>query len=308
MTVYGQISDSQIAKDSYFLTTELRSTQLTYLTEQFKPLNGLRLIPVRTEPNPLVEAVGARLSTGYGRAKWVDVVLDPQDIPNVDLSRSEEYKPVRNFAIGAVWSDDELAMAAALGLRPDMEKTTIALRELDWLENDLIFNGYANGGISGIFTSGLIGTTALTNGDWTNAATTADDIYADLVQMALFIRQNTSTARNERVRIVLPIAAYDRANTLPRTTLNGDSVLKVFLQNMGTYVESIDSAIEFDTQKEALVYIPNSEYMHHRLVMPTQAMPLLRVGYAYKQVWRRRSAGVLVNNSTTQRRFTGILV
>jgi hypothetical protein len=56
------------------------------------------------------------------------------------------------------------------------------------------------------------------------------------------------------------------------------------------------------------VFIPNERYMRHHVVMPTMRLAPFQLVNGYKVFWRARTAGIIVQNSTTQRRFTGLLL
>lgn len=296
-------------QDSIYFERELQSYETTWYEQQLTPLNGARIVPNTVDSWELTQGVVARMVTKYGSAAWVNGgAIDPQDIPNAGSSVSEDIKKVREYATSVIFSNDELAVASKLSRPLDMWNTGAALEAMSRHENDFIFNGDTGTGISGLWTSGLIGTTGITNGDWTNVATTAAEMYADLVQMTNFIFENTNTARQERVRIVLPVAAYNRIESTVMSTTDSRSVLNVFLGNMGSKVESVTFAQEFDAQKEALVMIPNERYMRHHIVMPATRLPPYQLVNGYKVFWRARTAGIIVQNSTTQRRFTGVLV
>jgi hypothetical protein len=299
-----------LENDSVFFERQLVSFETTWYEQQMKPLNGVRLIPTKVDPWDLAQAVSSRMVTKYGAAAWVKGgALDPQDIPTVGASTTEDFKPVREYATSAIYSYDEINVAQRLGVPLDMWQVQAAMEALNEIENDMVFNGFAAGGLSGLWTSGLIGTTGLTTGDWDTlgVTTTAAQAYSDLLQMANFIEENTSTARSEPVTIVLPVTAYNRVSQTPYSTTDTRSILRVFLDNVGAKVASVESAIEFDAQKEALVFIKNERYMRHHVVMPTQRLPDMQYVNGFKTIWRRRDAGIIVQNSTTQRRFTGIL-
>lgn len=296
-------------QDSLFFERELLSFETEWYEQQLTPLNGARIVPNKVDTWSLTQGVVARMVTKYGNAAWVNGgALDPQDIPAAGASVSEDIKQVREYATSAIFSNDEIAVASRLGRPIDMWQTGAALEAMARHENDFIFNGDTGTGIKGLWTSGLIGTTAATTGDWDDPTTTSAEIYADLVQMTNFIMENTDTARMERVRIVLPVAAYNRAESTVMSTTDSRSVLNVFLGNMGSKVESITFAQEFDAQKEALVFVPNERYMRHHIVMPAMRLAPFQLVNGYKVFWRARTAGIIVQNSTTQRRFTGMLV
>jgi hypothetical protein len=273
------------------------------------PLNMERLFPMIPVQDPDAERFVKRAFDYTGQA--VDGRIDDamSDVPMINGNMSEEYKRLWRHKVGWQILDRELRVARKLGTDIDTRFVAAAVRELYKRENDVLTNGNTKTGTTGLFTAGLIGTTALGSGvAWDNGAVTATDIYDDLEQMVRFIEEQTSTAYSEPVTIVLPVKAWNIANGFNMGLGTDTTVLQYFLRNWGVMVASIEKAREFDSQKEALVYIRNADYMGHMRV------PIRQVGPVHNDLTERlvthyeiASSGMVVFDSLTQRRFTGIL-
>lgn len=297
---------TELQLDSMYFSRQLEGVLPGILEQRSIPLNMERLFPMIPVQDPDAERFVKRAFDYTGRA--VDGRIDDSmsDVPMINGNMTEEYKRLWRHKIGWELTDRELRVARKLGTDIDTRFVAAAVRELYKRENDVLTNGNTKTGTTGLFTAGLVGTTALTTGNW--AAATAAQIYDDLVQMVTFIEGQTSTAYSEPVTIVLPVTSWNRANGLQFSAGSDTTVLQYFLRNWGNMVASIEKAREFDTQKEALVYIRDAEYMGHMRVPISQVGPIhdplhLKMVTHYEIA----SSGMVVFNSLTQRRFTGII-
>lgn len=296
--------------DSLYFERQLEVMLPEILEERTIPLNAERLFPMIPVPDPDAERFVKRAFDWEGGAVRGRIGGEYKDVPIVNGQITEQVERLWRYKHGWRMDDRTLRNARARGIALDNFYARAAVWELFKKENDVLFNGDTTYGTNGLFTAGLIGTTALGSGvAWDNAGVTATDIYDDLEQMVRFIEEGTSTAYNEPVTIVLPNKAWNIANGFNMGLGTDTTVLQYFLRNWGQMVASVEKAIEFDTQKEALVMIRNPMFMGHmrvpvRQIGPARPTPLDEFQITHYEI---ANSGMVVYDSNTQRRFTGIL-
>lgn len=174
------------------------------ITEYANENESARLVPVTTEIPSGAETYSYLQVTDVGQAR--PIIGTATDIPRVDVEVERFRAPVVHEGCFYEWTiheQDASALARSANYPIDLpaEKARAANAANARASSELGLIGIPALGISGLFNEPTIDSSALPNGDWANAATTADDILADVdaVVSAVF----TNTLQRHRANVLL---------------------------------------------------------------------------------------------------------
>lgn len=174
------------------------------------PMKGLSLVPMSSDVPEWAESVTTRSFDLVGMAKVVANYAD--DLPRADVAGSEKTVPVRTIGDSYGYNINELNASTALGARLPQRKANAARRAVEVKLNQIALVGDADYGLVGFTNHPNIGTTSSVTGDWTNAATTAENIVADVNTYYNAVVQQ-SKGVHEPNKLVLPLKALAAAQT-----------------------------------------------------------------------------------------------
>mgnify|MGYP003131753817 CR=1 FL=1 len=166
--------------EGIFLARQLDYVK-TRIYEVLTPqLTGLQLVPVSTEVPEYAESFTYRTYDEVGMAKFISNYAD--DLPRVDVVGKEETLKLKSMGDAYGYSLDEMRLANAMGTNLSERKGRVARKAIDQLVNKVALVGDAAHGFYGFTNHPNLGETAVT-GDWTNPATTGQQILDDLLAM-----------------------------------------------------------------------------------------------------------------------------
>lgn len=177
------IQFSDAVDGALFFSRQLENIEAKTYKVLYQELKYKSLFPVGTSiPKGAISST-YRAYDHAGKAKIIG--SHAKDLPRVDLSGAETTNPVRWIGNSFGYSVMEIASAMFAGVPLDQMKANAARRVIEELFNSICFNGDANSGLKGFFTSGIPEATAPNGAGGTPqwSTKTADEILADINAM-----------------------------------------------------------------------------------------------------------------------------
>ena len=200
--------------DSAFTASQLNFVRTRVYEANLPRLTGLQLVPIDTDVPEWAETVEDGIFDMVGMAKVIANYAD--DLPRADVKRTPRIVKVREIGDAYGYNVAEIRASMANGTNLPARKANAARRAIDEKMNSIAWVGDVEYGMYGLLNHPNIGTTSIT-GTWSGATFAA--IIADLNAMYDAVRVQSSGAHMADT-IVLPTAAYSRANTVVNTAGN----------------------------------------------------------------------------------------
>ena len=199
---------------------------------KFPQLKGTILIPVDTSINSGADSFSFYTYDSVGMAK---VISDySQELPRVGIKGQKTTRPIRSLGSSFGYSIQEIRAAQFAGIPLNQREANAARRANDQAVNRIAWGGDAECGLYGFLTYPNVPKSDVPN-DGTGSATewstkTPAQILRD---MALAITEVITTTKAVHTvnTLLLPVEQYDFISRTPYSTLNADSILKVFMGN-----------------------------------------------------------------------------
>jgi len=245
-------------------------TQLEYLMEKtFDVKYGVpsysKIFPVNNTGSEWATSVSYHVSDEAGKAKIVGNNIN--DLPQIDLSGKKVTQPVETVADYIKFTTLEVLQAQKLGLNLDAAKALAARRAIERALNDIFWNGNADYGLPGLFTSSLA--TSAVSKAWDGTAS-PDEIIADLSTAQNAINETSKDVFMPNIIVVTPGIRNYLFNT--RMTSTGTTVGKYILEQLdwaqeivsanelvGTAAGSTDGVLLFQKDPEVVEAIITSD-------------------------------------------------
>lgn len=136
------------------------------------------LIPVDTSANPFTQTVTYYSSDMFGKADWINGNSD--DIPIAGSERSKFQTSVYTAGIGYGYGWEEVNVAMMSGVNLQSDDAAAARRAYEEMVDRVMLRGDATKGFSGIMNYPGVAAAAAPTGDWSDPATTTNQILDDL--------------------------------------------------------------------------------------------------------------------------------
>lgn len=225
------------ANETIFLERELTQLRQKIFTVMFPESIARTLAPKATDIAPSAETYAFKVYRPVGQAEII--AYKSGELPRVDLVADEVLGKVRPLGAAYGWDINELREAARLQLQLSEVKARTAKEAIERGIDELLAFGTltdAGGtnrpaiGLNGMVNNSLVISQGITAGTaWTSASDPAD-MLTDLNAMATSVSAASTNVFSTNA-ILLPLAYYNLANTMPWSALTGDSVLTVFKRN-----------------------------------------------------------------------------
>jgi hypothetical protein len=163
--------------ESLYAARELDYVKSRTYDRKLPPMKGLLLVPQSTEVPEWAETFTYRYYDQVGMAKIVANYAD--DLPRADVMGAEKTVRVKDIGDSYGYSIPEIRAALANRSNLPTRKASAARRAVDVKLNQIAMVGDRPYGLYGLTNHPNIGLTVLPNGNWSNPATTADQILAD---------------------------------------------------------------------------------------------------------------------------------
>jgi hypothetical protein len=220
------------ATQTAFLARELDRLRAVEFTTDYPASKALGYLPLATDISPLDVTFSWKIWNETGHAKIV--ADDTDDLPEVDVSATEEAG--RQVMLGVSYSLGvlELRRAAKLGIPLDGKKRQAAVDCLDRSIDELLrtgqlaSTGQTTTGLGGFLNAALVDDNPGVLHNWLATATTAEEIVSDLAMIVQAIRTRTLD-QYSATDILIPDALWYSA-TSKRMLYSQQNALKAFMQ------------------------------------------------------------------------------
>lgn len=261
-------------------------------------------IPVKNDLDPGAVSYGYRQIEKLGRAKIIGA--DSTDLPRVDVSGAEYFKPFRVVGDYYDYSIDEIAAAAKAGFALDFERASSARRAIESEIDEIAALGAPDFGIA----DGFLNNSSVTISGATGkiAAMTADQILNDFGAMLGAIASDTlDTSRADT--LLLPTTQYMllASKQLPntnttlleflRTKLDGITYIGSWHKLAGAGAGAVDRGVMYQRNPEVLQLLISREF--------TQEPPQ-PTGLKYEIPCHAKTAGCVIRYPKAIRYIDGI--
>jgi hypothetical protein len=191
-------------------------------------MRAFDIVPVSTEAPDWAETITQRGFDSVGIAKIIANYAD--DLPRADVFATETVVKVKDIGVSYGYNIAEMRASEATGAQLDTKKASAARKSVDIKVNQLAMIGEPVYGLYGLLNHPNIGTTAGLNGDWGNAATTAEDILSDLNTLVSAVPGQSKGVHRVN-RIAMADLDYNVLSTKYVADSGGKTVLQVFREN-----------------------------------------------------------------------------
>lgn len=233
-----RVRTDKLRADSAALPRDMEFIQSTPHETLYPDLKSRLNIPIDTSAPPGAQTITYRELTHYGEAALL--ANGAQDVPRVDVSRSETSVNVRTIACAYGYTIQDLESAAMAGLPLPAWKARSAELAMAQLTDSLLFAGNAAAGLVGFNTITGITPTPPVTGAWIATPATGDQALEDLYTLISGgITAQADIGAYEFNELRLPSAEYEWLKRTPvSTTDNKDSILATFMKlNPGINVQ-----------------------------------------------------------------------
>jgi len=302
------------ADEGYFLAQELEHMKAKELDVIYPDLMGRRIFPVDATTNEGAETVAYRSYDAAGMAKIIANGSD--DLPSVTVKSKKSVKQLYSIGDSFEYTQQDIRSARMGGTPLDAKLMSAARRAAMVVEDDLIFNGDARIGYTGIINDPNITTlTAPDNGggesQWVDK--TPDEIVAD-ISLAVSGIVSGSLGTEAPTTMAIPTAQYAQiAQT--RMGDGSDTTILNFVLASNPYIKEIvpvfklaDSiaAGSYDGQDCALFFDRNPDKLWVEVPMDFRAYAAQEDGLMLKIPCEQRTGGIIIAYPLSVLRLDGI--
>jgi hypothetical protein len=230
------------AEGQMFMARELEYMEARTFEVLYQDLLFRQLFPVDTSPPPGAKNVTYKVFDKRGKPRWLNT--KSFDLPRADVDGREVTTPLHWSGLSYGFSMAEIEAARFAGVPLEQAKANAVRRGFEEEMNDVAFNGNADLGLTGFFSTGTgIPRTTAPNGaggfpQWDTK--TPDEIIADVG--LLFSKPVEDTLQKERpTELWLPTKQYnDIANR--RLTDTGETLFS-YIVSKSPWITSADKIV-----------------------------------------------------------------
>ena len=210
-----------------FFKRQLEFISPEVLRKRLPPLNGMRMVAVRTDVPVGPETYTFRMYEPLGVAKFISDYAD--DLPSVDVAAKEETFKIHEIGASYQYSMGEIEAARYANTNLDLEKAMAARRAIDERINQLIWYGDAAHGLHGFTNYPYIPREALAE----PLDATASDNDAILNTMNTFCNavHNESNQTERATRLIMPQTQFSYIANTRLSAASDTTILQYFLSN-----------------------------------------------------------------------------
>lgn len=264
---------------------ETQVNETKYAAIQYK-----NLIPVDTSASEFAKSVTYFSNDKFGSADWVNGNSD--DVPMAGTEKSKFETQIFMAGIGYGYGFEELEHARMLGQNLQADDAVAARRAYEEMVERVAFKGDVAKGFQGLLNNSNVAVASATNGDWTNAATTEDQILQDINDALI----NQAASTNFVGYADTLLLSYERLNLLATTRL-GDTSMTIlqFVKENNTYTAMTGQALTIRALRDLstagagnaqrmITYRRNPEVLRMHIPMPHRFLPVFQKSSTYFEV------------------------
>jgi hypothetical protein len=275
------------ASGQIFTARELEQVEARAYQVLYQDLKWRQLFPIDNSVNEGAKTTSYQIMDKSGKSRWINT--GAKDIPRVDVAGDEVINRLHWGANAYGYNIGELASARFTGTNLDAAKASAARRAHEELMNTTVWNGNADLGFVGIFSSGngIPRTTVPTGvGGVTWDLKTPDEILADVNLGFSKVVEDTLEAELP-THMLLPTAQYNDIATR-RVTDTAETILS-FLVRSSPWIAGPDRIVSVPDLKDAgtagvddaLIYTRNPEKIETVIPKDITFMPVQQIGLEY---------------------------
>lgn len=258
----------------------------------FAPLEMANTIPFVSGFDVNADFITYEMETVVGVAKDIDRMAD--DYPEVSTFLQEFPHPTSLGGASYSYSIDDSHRPGIQAYNQVQRKAMAAAKAIARWHDGHALSGNPAKNTTGFVNNAHVAVKAVEHGSWT-AATSAAHIYADLAKLLNSVTEQSLNAFRPD-RLVLPLEAYNLANSTPWTEDPSKTVLEILkarfpglevIANVnlaGVGVAGAGRAVAFVNSPDALAY---------RVVVPYRESNLIDQGFKYQVKCQGKEAGMI---------------
>jgi hypothetical protein len=286
--------------DHVFFTRELEKVSSKIFDITKIDVKGLQFVaPISDDIRPEDERYTVRQREYVGAAKRMFQGSDER-LPAANVKYTEGSVGFASYGDSYFYTIDEIRAAQRVGRPLKTDRAEAAKTVLERQLDTIVSLGDSDAGLSGL--TNLTGTStvtvdagASTKKGWQTK--TGEEMYNDLVAMCREVRTVSGDKRSVK-RILLPLEAYDIADSKRFNSFESRSVLEVFQGRRGVEVLSWERLDGIGTGR-AIAYDPNPELVGLLLPVPFEQMEPERRGFTWYIECRNKTGGVIAREPKT---------
>lgn len=176
-TINLAMTDANMASGMAFFVSQLATLEKKAYETPYAKIVYKEIVPIDTTPAEGALALNYFSFDGVAKADWIG--NSANDLPSVGMLRQMHSVPFGYAGVAMEYNLNELRAAAMLGQNLNADQAVLCHRAAEELMQHVVLYGDKARGMKGFFNDPNVETKTSTL-DWTAAATTADDIIADL--------------------------------------------------------------------------------------------------------------------------------
>lgn len=291
-----------MSADGIFFTRQLEKISKKVFDIAKIQVKGLSFVaPIADDIRPYDEVYTVREREFVGKAKRIGYAQSDGKLPTANVKLREGSVGFASYGDSYFWTVDEVAAAQANGRDLKSDRAEAARDVLQRQLDEVISLGDSDAGLTGL--TNLSGTSTVTipatgtgsKKGWQTK--TGAQMYTDLVAMVREVRMTTSDLRSVK-RIILPLEAYDIADTTRFNDYDNRSVLEVFQSRRNVEVTSWERLDGIGTGR-AIAYDPDPALVGLLLPVPFEQLPPQQDGFVWTVNCRNKTGGVITREPKT---------
>lgn len=287
------------AQETLVFARQLETIKRKMYEVKYTELKGKRFIPEGNEATETTEYLTYRIWDSYTMAKVIG--NGSTDVPLVGATAREVSVKGYRLAVGYQYTVDDLRSAQALNV-PLIDTYAKQVRmgfELAREEQSAFGLPESGMNLFGLLNHPNVPVVALPNGDWSNPATTGEEILEDLNHMVTTMLVTTDEIHAGDT-MLMTIAAFRLISTKLLNSANGSNitVLKAFQDsNPGITIDTWNKcthAAANGTSSRIVFYKKSSDILEFEVATAFEQMPASVQGWVYTVVCRCKWFGLQI--------------
>ena len=277
-----------------YLARELETILARTYEVEYTDIIYSRLLPVSQEVAETAESYTYRIFDAQGSMK---IIQDKaSDLPRSDVLRKEVTAKVATIGGSFAYTVAEARAAATIpGMNLEQRRANAVRRSAEEKIQEIAFFGDSSVGLNGFFNSSEVD--KVVPDKWfTDAATTTDEMIDLLNEPATRIVQN-SRQKERPNTLLLPLDAYRKISTTPRSNSSDTTVLEFFLRT-NPYITSVEPINELAAANSSLskdrviAYDRSPDKLQLHLPKTLEFLPPVRQGLEFSVAAMAKVGGV----------------